>query len=281
VLCDIGTDFSLDLEKAEKCLSRRTKAIMPVHLYGMASEMDSILEFADKHNLKIVEDAAQGVAVHYKAKHVGTFGDLGILSFYGNKTMTCGEGGVILTDSDDLAKKCYRLKNHGRSEKGVFVHEAIGFNFAFTEMQAAVGLAQLDKLPDIVERKQLMLNKYTSELRELKGVMDPVKPETDCVPVYWFTSFLASTPDFKVRLKNHLHLKFIQTRAFFTPLDLQPCYQTCRYEAQRKGTEVVTGRCSMDVSHDLFERGISLPSSCTMSEEEHNSVIEAILEFFE
>ena len=274
VLCDIDGDFSLDLRKSEKCLSKKTKAIMPVHLYGMASEMDSILDFAKKHGLKVIEDAAQGVAVHYKGKHVGTFGELGILSFYGNKTMTCGEGGIILTDDDELAAKCFRLKNHGRNGKGVFIHEDIGFNFSFTEMQAAIGLAQLDKLPKIVERKQDIFDKYCSELAEFKDSILPVKPRTDCVPVYWFTSFLASTPDMRWKLQVHLeHLRGIQTRTFFTPLHMQPCY--------RDGKVVDARRCSMDVSPALYECGISLPSSYTLSTKEQDFIIDAVKEFFD
>ena len=273
VLCDVGKDFSLDLTKAEECLSEKTKAIMPVHLYGMASEMDSILDFAKQHKLKVIEDAAQGVAVHYKGRHVGTFGELGILSFYGNKTMTCGEGGIILTDNDDLAEKCYRLKNHGRSNKGVFDHEDIGFNFAFTEMQAAVGLAQLDKLPRIVERKQEIFDRYSSGLSELKGKLSPVRPETDCVPVYWFTSFLTQQPETRRELEGYLKEKGIQTRAFFTPLDQQPCYRDKKW--------VLMQRCSMGRSHSLHECGISLPSSYGLTDSEQDLIIEAVKEFFE
>ena len=114
VFCDVNEDdLSLDLTQALDCLSARSAAIMPVHLYGHSAEMDSIMTFSYDAGLKVIEDAAQGVAVHYKNQHVGTYGDLGVLSFYGNKTMTCGEGGMILTDDDELAQKCYRLKNHG------------------------------------------------------------------------------------------------------------------------------------------------------------------------
>ena len=126
---------------------------MPVHLYGQSADMDRIIKFARMNKLKIIEDAAQGVGVMYKQQHVGTFGDIGCFSYYGNKTITCVEGVIILTDNDDLAKKCYRLKNHGRDVKGTFLHDHIGYNFAFTEMQAAIGIAQMNKLEKIVNKK--------------------------------------------------------------------------------------------------------------------------------
>jgi len=265
VLCDVNEhNMSLDLDKASQCLSQKTKAIMPVHLYGHSSDMDEILSFAKKHNIKVVEDAAQGVGVTYKKQHVGTFGDLGILSFYGNKTMTCGEGGVILTNDDELAEKCYRLKNHGRSSKGVFVHETIGFNFCFTEMQAAIGLSQLDKLPKIISRKQEIRDKYCDELKDILKPLQPnIKEES---PVYWFTSFLVS-PEEKIKLVKSLKERFIQTRDFFYPLDKQPCY---------RGLLDMAPRCDFSGSHNLYQQGISLPSSCELLDEDQDKIINAI-----
>jgi len=156
VFCEVQEDtFCMDPEQLKGLIDPYTKAIIPVHLYGQAANMDSIMAIANDKNIPIIEDAAQGVGVKYKDKHVGTFGDMGILSYYGNKTITCGEGGIILTDSEDLAKACYRLKNHGRDTKGIFKHDHIGYNFSFTEMQAAIGLAQMDKLPDIISKKRI------------------------------------------------------------------------------------------------------------------------------
>ena len=108
-----------------------------------------IFKIGKEYNLKIIEDAAQGVGVHYKDKHVGTIGDIGVLSYYGNKTITTAEGGMILTQNEEIKRTCYRLKNHGRDRKGVFVHDHIGFNFAYTDLQAAIGLAQMKKLKKI------------------------------------------------------------------------------------------------------------------------------------
>ena len=138
VLCDVDKDsLCMSAEEASKVITSKTKAIMPVHLYGKSCDMDSLKELAISHDLKIIEDAAQGMGVLYKGQHVGTFGDAGVLSFYANKTITCGEGGVVLSPNEKVIKDCYKMKNHGRSGKGVFVHESIGFNFCFTEMQSA------------------------------------------------------------------------------------------------------------------------------------------------
>ena len=118
VLCEITNDtFCIDIDKAEALINNKTKAIMPVHLYGQSVDMEKCMKIAKKYNLKIIEDAAQGVGVYFNKKHVGTFGDIGVLSYYGNKTVTCGEGGIALTNKKSIAKKLYSLKNHGREKK--------------------------------------------------------------------------------------------------------------------------------------------------------------------
>ncbi|NQV18408.1 MAG: DegT/DnrJ/EryC1/StrS family aminotransferase [Armatimonadetes bacterium] len=270
VFCDVYEDtFCMDIEKAEELINPRTKAIMPVHLYGQSADMEKVMEIASKYDLKVVEDAAQGVGVRFLGKHVGTFGDVGVLSFYGNKTITCGEGGMVLTDNDELAARCYKLKNHGRAKKGIFVHEDIGFNFSFTEMQAAVGIAQMKKLPEIMERKRKIYDRYLTELAALKR-LHPVfiDPRTD--PVFWFTSFLSNETE---DLSEYLLDCKIQTRRFFYPLHLQPCYQESNLI--KKGNNK-----KYSVSKRTYDKGISLPSSYTLSEKEQEKVIIKIKNFY-
>lgn len=271
VFCDVREDtFCIDVASAGDRLTPRTKAVMPVHLYGQSADMDEVTSFAQKHGLKVVEDAAQGVGVRFNGRHVGTFGELGILSFYGNKTITCGEGGVILTDDDELATKCYRLKNHGRERKGVFVHEEIGFNFSFTEMQAAVGVAQMKKLPRIVERKRGIHERYLADLADLPRFRPCfIDPRTE--PVFWFTSFLSDDTD---ELSAYLLERGIQTRRFFYPLHSQPCYQ--KHEAIR-GVNMVP----FPVSDRIYQMGLSLPSSYGLTDEEQATVIDQIRGFYE
>ena len=266
ILCDVTNDtFCLDSNKVEKLINKNTKAIMPVHLYGQSCDMYKINDVAKKYNLFVIEDAAQGVGVKFDNKHVGTFGDLGVLSFYGNKTITCGEGGIILTEDEELAKKCYRLKNHGRDKKGVFVHEHIGFNFCFTEMQAAIGLAQIKKLNLIIDIKKAIHERYVAGLSNVKGLQIPYLDERT-TPVYWFTSILTDKRD---ELIAFLDKKGIQTRLFFYPLHKQPCYN-----------EEIVGINKCKNSFKAFKTGVSLPSAYSLSRKEQKYIIDCIKDFF-
>lgn len=269
VLCEIDENtFCISPEALKRKISSNTKAIIPVHLYGQSADMENIMSIAEKNNIKVLEDAAQGVGVKFNGKHTGTFGDLGILSFYGNKTITCGEGGVILTDSKELRDKCYQLKNHGRPTKGTFKHETIGYNFAFTEMQAAIGISQLKKLPKIIEKKKLIYDRYYDKLSPLHGKLDKIYVDSRTSPVWWFTSFLVKNADKKAELKRFLLDNGIQTRDFFLPLHLQPCYSDMNIIEK------------YPISEKIYSSGISLPSSYNLTEEEQNYIIDSIFEYF-
>ena len=189
VFCEVKEDtYCIDVEWAERLINPNTKAIMPVHLYGLSADMFKVKKFAKSHNLKIIEDATQGVGVTFNNKHVGTFGDFGVLSYYGNKTITCGEGGMVLTNNKDLAKNI-QIKNHGRDKKGTFIHNHIGFNFSFTEMQAAVEYRSNEKLNKIISKKNKINKRYLAELN-LNSDMKHSYIDERCRPVYWFTSLL-------------------------------------------------------------------------------------------
>lgn len=267
VFCDIEeASLCMDPKKIEELITEKTKVIIPVHLYGNSAKILEILEIAKKHNLKILEDAAQGVGVLYNSQHVGTFGDCGILSYYGNKTITCGEGGIVLTNNDEIAKTCYRLKNHGRDKKGIFIHEHVGFNFSFTEMQAAVGISQMEKFNEIANKKKQIHDRYKYEL---DGVGDIKFQEflPECSPIHWFTSMFTSK---KEELSTYLLNSYnIQTRMFFYPLNLQPCYQ-----------DIIKSGREFPVTQKVFDTGISLPSSYNLSEDDHTRVVKAIKNFF-
>lgn len=267
VFCDVesGT-MGLSAAEMERTITARTKAVIPVHLYGQCADMDAILEVARHRNIRVVEDAAQGVGVRFRGRHAGTFGDLGVLSFYGNKTITCGEGGIVLTDNEKYRDRCYRLKNHGRIRKGVFVHEEIGYNFSFTEMQAAVGVAQMGKLERIIARKDEIRKRYEAGLGDLENLR-PVKIDSRTTPVHWFTTYLTSERE---SLARFLSERGVQTRALFCPLHLQPCYTSSG----------IGGSGSFPVSTDLYERGISLPSSYGLTLDDQSFVIQEIRSFF-
>ena len=270
VLCEIKeSSFMIDVNKAQRLVTKKTKAIIPVHLYGQAANMDEILNFAKKNSLKVLEDAAQGVGVKYKGKHVGTFGEIGILSYYGNKTITCGEGGMVLTNNKDLAEKVYKLKNHGRIAKGTFIHESIGYNFSFTEMQAAVGISQMKKLPQIIKKKKEIFDIYEKQLKGIEG-FKIVSADKNVSPVFWFTSFLCNEAE---GLADYLRKNGIQTRRFFYPLHLQPCYSDKRY--------IQNIDDDFSISEKVYRKGISLPSSYHLTEQQQGIVISQIKKFYE
>jgi perosamine synthetase len=269
VLCEVrGDTFCIDTERAEELITHRTKAIMPVHLYGQSADMTAVMSFARRHGLRVIEDGAEAVGVRFDGRHVGTFGDMGILSYYGNKTITCGEGGMVLTESAELAKAAYLLKNYGRERKGLFVHETIGFNFSFTDLHAAIGIAQMRKLPAVIKKKREIHDRYVQELRGMDQFR-PVFIDPRCAPVFWFTSFCCPDPQ---ALATFLLERNIQTRRFFYPLHRQPCYQDGRY------VRVADGQFA--VSDAIYEHGISLPSSYTLREDEQGQVIAGIREFY-
>jgi len=269
ILCDIETEnLGFDLNHAKKLITNKTKAMIPVHLYGLSCKLDQISKFCNENNLLLIEDAAQGVGVKYNKKHVGTFGIAGILSFYGNKTMTCGEGGLILTDDEEIAQKCYRLKNHGRDIKGIFTHEHIGFNFSFTEMQAAVGIAQFKKLDKIIGKKESLFQKYYNGLKNIEKIKLMNIPN-NVNPVHWFTNIFVSDVD---DLSKYLYDNKIGTRRFFYPLHLQPCYQ----------------HFSQDLNSDNFKNSfksyntaLSLPSLYSLSDDNQDYIIEKIKRYYE
>lgn len=269
-LCDVEQDtMMMNLAHAEKLITSKTKVIIPVHLYGQSMDMEAVVDFAKKRGLKVLEDAAQGVGVRFKGRHTGTFGDMGILSYYGNKTITCGEGGVVLTNSPELANYVYRLKNHGRDRKGTFIHEHIGFNFSFTEMQAAIGISQMNKLNQIIKRKKEIRDTYENELKNVIG-LDSIPLDIRSTPVFWFTSFLVEK---KERLIAFLAERGVQTRQFFYPLHKQPCYLNSNH--------VTNMHDDFPVSEHLYARGMSLPSAYSLSEEEQKLVISSIKEFYD
>ena len=263
ILCDIKKDnWGIDPVEVEKLITKNTKAIIPVHLYGYSASVEELNLICKENNLFLIEDAAQGVGVLYKNKHVGTFGDAGILSFYGNKTITCGEGGIVLTNSDHIAKEIYKIKNHGRSTKGNFEHESIGFNLSFTEMQAAIGIAQIKKLRRIINKKQMINEFYRTKLNS-NILLTPIAKETK--QIHWFTSVKSKNV---VELQRNLGCHNIQTRRIFLPLHKQPCYQ-----------KILKPENSFQNSNFVYENYLSLPSSFSLKKHEIDRISKLINEF--
>jgi perosamine synthetase len=246
--------FNLNIDALESLVTERTTAIMPVHVYGHSPPLDRILEFAARHDLVVLEDAAQAYGVAYQGRHAGTWGDVGVISFFADKTITMGEGGVVLTDDARLYKKLRLLRNHGRLNSGTFVHDTLGMNFRVTDLQCAVGRAQLRKLPEIVSKKRENHARYVANLSDVRGVRWlHVQAGSSHVPFRF-----ALVSERRAQLVAALERAGIQTRSFFYPLHLQPALQKYAQEP-------------LPVAEELHRKGICLPvhhglTSCDIDE---------------
>jgi len=252
--------FNIDPAKIEKAITKKTKAIMPVHIYGQAAKMPEICKIAKKHNVYVIEDAAQGVGVTYDGKPVGGFGEVGCLSFYADKTITTGEGGMVLTDDDKLAEKAIILLNQGRTGRGWYIHDYMGYNFRMTDLQAAIGLGQLRKLSTIIKRKKRNERLYRKYLTDIPGIEFPyIDPRGFNVP--FRIIILVENPRV---LLEFLEKNGIKTNRSFYPLHLQPCYNV-------KG--------NFPNSLFAYEKILRLPSAVTSTEKEIRYVCKKIKEF--
>ncbi len=269
VLCDVDEkNYNLDLEKITRLISKKTKCIIPVHLYGHCCDLDKLIKIAKSKKIIILEDAAQAIGAKFKKKYLGTLGDFGGFSFYGNKIITTGEGGVLLFKKKKFYKKLYSLKNHGRDKKGIFKHQNIGYNFMFTEMQAAVGNVQLKKINKIIKKKKKIFNFYKKNFENIKEISFIEKiPGNE--PVHWFTNI---TTKKKNSLKKYLKKNRVQTRDFFLPISNQPCFKKNKYIKNIKE--------KFPASEKLYKYGLSLPSSYTLTNKDLNYIANKIKNFF-
>lgn len=246
-------------DKIEGAISPRTRAIIPVHLYGHPCDMDAITDIAKRRNLYIIEDAAEAHGAEYKGKKVGSFGAIACFSFYGNKLITTGEGGMCLTGDEALAEKMKILRNHGMNPEKRYWYDVVGFNYRMTNLQAAVGVAQLKKLDRFITRKREIAKTYNSLLKSVKGINLP--PEMPWAKnVYWMYSVLV-TEEFGIDRDSwikELEGKGIETRPFFSPVHLMPHYNQGR---------------TFPIAEELSQKGINLPSSVKLTELEIKSII--------
>jgi len=175
VFCDVNSKtFNIDVEKIEKLITERTKAIMPVHLYGQPADMNPIVEIAEKHGLHVIGDAAQAHGAKYNGKMVGTFGDLECFSLYPTKNMTTGEGGMITTNNDELVELLNSIRNHGREQTKLgYEHGRLGYNYRMTDIAAAIGLEQLKKLPKFNRKRRENAKFFNEKLADVKGIEIP------------------------------------------------------------------------------------------------------------
>lgn len=260
-----ATNYQIDVADCERVCSTRTRAIMPVHLWGMAANMEAVMAFARRHDLLVIEDAAQAIGVRYRGQHTGTFGDVGCFSFFADKTLTTGEGGYVVCRDPAVYERLLLLRNQGRRERGAFIHPEIGFNFRITDMQAAVGLAQLAKLGTIIERKRAILAWYQRGLADCEAVRFPaLEPGSTYVP---FRAVLLC-PDAQT-LMAHLAAHGVQPRSFFFPLHQQPCFAHLGLD-DRHYPNALAG----------YRRGVLLPISPTLTEAQVLDICVTIAAFY-
>jgi perosamine synthetase len=226
VLVDIDPiTFNMDVSLIEEKITDKTAAIMVVHIYGLPVDMDPVLELASKYGLKIIEDAAEMHGQEYKGKKCGSFGDISIFSFYPNKHITTGEGGMVLTDDDVLADRCRQLKNLCFEPSRRFVHEEIGWNYRMTNMQAALGVAQLEQIESIIKRKREIGQRYSKNLQGIGKVQLPKTSTSYANNIYWVYTLVAETETLCEHIQSELKKHKIGTRPFFWCMHEQPVFK--------------------------------------------------------
>ncbi len=262
-------NFQIDMQNAEKLLTPKTKAIMPVHIYGTVADMKPVMEFANKHNLLVIEDAAEAIGVHRDGKHAGTFGKVGCFSFFADKTITCGEGAFIVTDDDKVYENLLYLRNQGRIDRGIFIHPRIGYNFRMTDIQNAVGLVQLSKLEKIKERKAHILETYRKHLSKIKDV-SLFEPDRG---VEWIPFRVGVLLKNATDLMAFMKTKDIETRTFFYPLHRQPCYDYLK-DKNHPNTDQAFPNATYG-----YEQGVCLPTFPDLADDQIAYVVNTIAEF--
>lgn len=215
------TTFNIDPSLIEKAITKKTKAILPVHIFGQSADMDSIMQIARKYNLKILEDSCESLGAMYKGKMVGTIGDIGTFAFYPNKQMTTGEGGMVITNSQEIYDLCDSMRNQGRSKNGDWlVHERLGYNYRMDEMSASLGITQLEKIDWMIEEKRKIAAWYDRALGGIDGVETPVVREDRTHS--WFVYVIRIKNGKRNRLMNELTRMGIQTKPYLPVIHLQP-----------------------------------------------------------
>lgn len=271
--CEYDT-FNMKVEDIETKITPRTKAIMVVHLYGLPVNMNPILDLSRKYNLKIIEDAAEMHGQTYEGKKCGSFGDISIFSFYPNKHITTGEGGMVLTDDETLFRNCQSLRNlcFSADPDQRFIHENLGWNLRMTNIQAALGVAQLERIEEFIAKKRWIGQQYQKLLKDIDFIILPVPSSQYADNIYWVFAIVLkdnypkSAKDVIKELGSH----GIGTRPFFYPMHLQPVFN----------------KIGLFINEDypnatkLYERGFYIPSGMAITEEQIHEVSDVLHNVF-
>jgi perosamine synthetase len=255
--------WQIDIEDAERKITSRTKAIMVVHLYGQATEMDAVMALAKKHSLYVIEDCAEAIGTRFDGTHVGTIGDVGCFSFFGNKTITTGEGGMVVTNNAELDRKIRHLRSQGVSSEREYWHDAIAFNYRMTNIAAAIGCAQMESIDDLIAKKQQIAEWYRQDLAGLPVQVHAVNPRT--LHSYWMVSILVEEAADRDALRAALLHDGIETRPLFYPV-----HQMSMYAAPGQ---------HFPVADEIASRGINLPSYPALTRDDITFICERVREF--
>ncbi len=262
--------WNMDINKIEEKITPRTKAIMAVHIYGLPVDMDPLTSLANKYGLKVIEDAAEAHGQVYKNEPCGSFGDISIFSFYPNKNVTSGEGGIILTDDETLAERCASLRNLCFLPAKRFVHEELGWNYRMSNLQAAVAVAQLEKLDEHLVIKKSIGEEYSYAFKGIDTIQLPLISTDYAENNYWVFGIVLKEefPHDAAFIMKKLGEKGIGTRPFFYPMHLQPVFNKAGLFSGEK----------YPVAETLGERGFYIPSGLGISDEQIHKVINAVKE---
>jgi len=261
--------WTMDVTQIESRITPRTRAIMAVHIYGHPVDMDPLLEIAERHNLQVVEDAAEAHGAEYRGRRAGSFGTSSCFSFYANKLVTTGEGGMLLVDDDRLAEHARSLRNLGFQPHRRFLHTELGFNFRLTNLQAALGLAQIERMDDIVARKRRIGQAYTERLSEMPGIELQVQ-QSWARSVYWMYGLVVreDTGIDAAEFANRLKQRGVETRPFFLGMHEQPVLrERGLFDGER-----------YPVAERIARQGLYLPSGLALEEAQIDRVCEAVRE---
>lgn len=262
----LADTWQIDPDDVEKKITKNTRAIIPVHLYGYPCDMDRIMEIAKKYNLFVIEDCAEAIGSEYRGRKVGTFGDIACFSFFGNKTITTGEGGMVLTNDATLYERSCRLKDQGTAKDREYWHDIIGYNYRMTNICAAIGVAQLGRVEEFIKKKIELAEYYMSRLENTPVVCHKNLNKENIRHTYWMFSILAKDAEERAALRNHMKADGIETRPTFYPAHTLPMYSE-KYQ-------------KLPVAESLGWRGINLPSWPMLTKEQLDVVCNSIISYY-
>jgi len=264
--------WNMDVSRIEAKITSKTKAIMAVHIYGLPVDMNPVLQIAEKYHLKVIEDAAEMLGQEYHGKKCGSFGDISTVSFYVNKHITTGEGGMIFTDNDRLAERCRSLRNLCFIPEQRFLHYELGYNARMCNLQAAVGLAQFERIDEFIAKKRHIGELYQEGLKDISSIDLPLQATEYAENIYWVFGIVIkdNQPLDAQSAMKELAKRGIGTRPFFWSLHEQPVLQKLGYKTNE----------SFPNSERLSRKGFYIPSGLAITNEQINFVVEKVKEVF-